>query len=340
MKNYYNEYDKKASASLKQLIADGLIPNGDVDDRSIAEVTAGDLRGYTQHHFFCGVVGWSRALQLAGWPDTRPVWTGSCPCQPYSSAGKQKGAEDERDLWPVWFRLMRGYVEKVGDIPTVFGEQVASAIAHGWLDRVYSDMEGLGYAVGSLVFPACSVDAPHRRDRVGLVADAAGIGGGKREQNTGRRAAGIADKKQSIADKPCSGALGDTESRGARGHGAGAEPDRKETCGGRFDNAGSGCIRPLDDTFHEGSQGQPRNGLGEERREITARSAPEAGFWDAHDWIICGDGKARRIPPTESGIRLLAHGIPERVGLLRAAGNAICPPAWAKFIKGYMELHP
>lgn len=214
MKNYYNEYDKKASASLKQLIADGLIPNGDVDDRSIAEVTAGDLRGYTQHHFFCGVVGWSRALQLAGWPDTRPVWTGSCPCQPYSSAGKQKGAEDERDLWPVWFRLMRGYVEKVGDIPTVFGEQVASAIAHGWLDRVYSDMEGLGYAVGSLVFPACSVDAPHRRDRVGLVADAAGIGGGKREQNTGRRAAGIADKKQSIADKPCSGALGDTESRG------------------------------------------------------------------------------------------------------------------------------
>ena len=94
--NYYNENDPKAAAWLKQLIKDGLIPDGIVDERSIVDVQPGDLRQYTQCHFFAGIGGWSLALQLAGWPSDRPVWTGSCPCPPVSSAGKHLGDREER----------------------------------------------------------------------------------------------------------------------------------------------------------------------------------------------------------------------------------------------------
>ena len=107
MAAYYNEIDPFAAAWLRELIKAGLIANGEVDERSIADVQPEDVRGFTQCHFFAGIGGWSYALRLAGWPDDRPVWTGSCPCQGYSAAGKQKGAADARNLWPAWFRLIR-----------------------------------------------------------------------------------------------------------------------------------------------------------------------------------------------------------------------------------------
>ncbi|NCA18051.1 MAG: DNA cytosine methyltransferase, partial [Betaproteobacteria bacterium] len=92
--NYYNEFDPKAAAWLRELIKRKLIPHGDVDTRSITEIKPHEIRHYTQHHFFAGIGGWSLALQLAGWPEDRPVWTGSCPCQPFSTAGKGLGAAD------------------------------------------------------------------------------------------------------------------------------------------------------------------------------------------------------------------------------------------------------
>lgn len=87
MTAYYNEIDPFAAAWLRRLIARGLIAPGDVDTRSITDVRADDLVSYVQCHFFAGIGGWSLALRLAGWPDDRPVWTGSCPCQPFSGAG-------------------------------------------------------------------------------------------------------------------------------------------------------------------------------------------------------------------------------------------------------------
>src|SRR4051812_42894245 len=106
MTAYYNEVDRYAAQWLRNLIADGRIAAGDVDERSIADVRSDDLIGYTQCHFFAGVAGWSLALRQIGWPDDHPVWTGSCPCQPFSIAGKGEAFRDARHLWPVWSRLI------------------------------------------------------------------------------------------------------------------------------------------------------------------------------------------------------------------------------------------
>lgn len=164
--NYYNEFDPKAAAWLRELIKRNLIPNGAVDERSITEVTASDLRGFLQCHFFAGIGGWSLALQLAGWPEDKPVWTGSCPCQPFSAAGRRKGVNDARHLWPVFANLIAQCRPDC-----VVGEQVPTAIKHGWLDGVYADMEAEGYAVGAIVLGACAVGAPHRRQRLYWVAE-------------------------------------------------------------------------------------------------------------------------------------------------------------------------
>ena len=169
MSAYYNEIEPYAAQWLRNLIKAGHIADGEVDTRSIVDVSPDDIRGFTQCHFFAGIGGWSHAFRLAGWPDDRLVWTGSCPCQPFSSAGQQKGQADERHLWPIFFELIRACRP-----PVVMGEQVAAAVGKNWLDGVSTDLEGIGYACGAAVVPACAVNAPHRRDRLWFVANACG----------------------------------------------------------------------------------------------------------------------------------------------------------------------
>ena len=185
MSSYYNDNDPYCADWLRSLIAEGLIPPGDVDERNITDVQGSDVAGYTQHHFFSGIGGWPLALQLAGWPSTRPVWTGSCPCQPFSSAGAGQAQADPRHLWPEWFRLIRECRPE-----SIFGEQVAAAIGWGWLDGVSTDLEAEGYSIGSAVLGAHSLGAPHRRQRLYLVADASGGGRGQDRGNGELRAAG------------------------------------------------------------------------------------------------------------------------------------------------------
>lgn len=165
-KVYYNENDPYAVRWLKNLMRENLIPKGVIDDRSIEDVKSNELRGFTQCHFFAGIAGWALALQIAKWPNHRHVWTGSCPCQPFSVAGKKEGIKDKRHLWPAWFNLIRKC-----NPSTVFGEQVARAFTAGWFDMVADDLEKEGYKVGSSILPACSVGAPHRRDRLFFVGD-------------------------------------------------------------------------------------------------------------------------------------------------------------------------
>ncbi len=182
--NYYNEHDPKAAAWLRELIRQGHIPFGRVDERDIQQVNAKDLENYTQCHFFAGIGGWSLALHTAGWPDDRPVWTGSCPCQPFSAAGKGLGTADERHLWPEFARL-------IGECqpPEVFGEQVASAAGRLWLAGVRADLEGMGYAVGAADLCSAGVGSPNIRQRIYWMADASGErlnGGAGMRGQTGR----------------------------------------------------------------------------------------------------------------------------------------------------------
>ena len=165
MAAYYNENNKFAANWLRGLIANGEIPAGDVDERSITEVTPDDVRGYDQHHWFAGICGWGLALRIAGWPDDRPVWTASCPCQPFSQAGHQRGSDDERHLWPALFSLIRELRPA-----TAFGEQVAGAAGYAWWDHVAADLESAGYAAAAADLPAACVGGSHSRARLYWVA--------------------------------------------------------------------------------------------------------------------------------------------------------------------------
>lgn len=163
---YYNENDPYNVEWLRNLIRDGLIAPGEVDGRSIRDVQSEDLKGFTQAHFFAGIGGWSYALRLAGWPDDRPVFTGSPPCQGFSIAGKKRKFDDERHLWPEFFRIIQKRRPE-----TIFMEQVASKDGLEWLDSVYDDLEEEDYAVAAFDLCAPSVQAFHRRQRLYIVGD-------------------------------------------------------------------------------------------------------------------------------------------------------------------------
>lgn len=204
---YYNEHDANAAAWLRELIKQKHIADGEVDERSIVDVAAEDVRGFTQCHWFAGIGVWSYALRCAGWDDARPVWTGSCPCQPFSASGKQEGFSDERHLWPHLFRLISQCRPDV-----CFGEQVASPLGLAWIDAVHADLEGAGYAVGAVDTCAAGVGAPHIRQRLYWVADAGrerceGLGLHLRERGPRSAGAKIGRRGEALglADAVCSG---------------------------------------------------------------------------------------------------------------------------------------
>jgi DNA (cytosine-5)-methyltransferase 1 len=144
MTAFYNERDPYAAAWLRNLISAGHIAPGIVDERDIRDILPTDLDGFTQCHFFAGIGVWSHAIRAAGWADDRPIWTGSCPCQPFSNAGQRAGVDDERHLWPAFFHLIEERRP-----PIVVGEQVASKDGLGWLDLVSADLEATHYAFGA-----------------------------------------------------------------------------------------------------------------------------------------------------------------------------------------------
>jgi DNA (cytosine-5)-methyltransferase 1 len=205
MTSYYNEIDPYAAQWLRNLIAAGHIAPGDVDERSIADVRPDDLIGYTQCHFFAGIGGWSLALRLADWPDDRPVWTGSCPCQPFSAAGQRKGTSDERHLWPVLRQLICYKTPSI-----IFGEQVTSKDGLKWLAGIRIDLEALGFAVGAADLCAPGVAAPHIRQRLYWVADAHGWSKSDGDIQRGRQ-----QRQQSENGKDIEG-LGDAKSEPIR----------------------------------------------------------------------------------------------------------------------------
>jgi len=347
MTAYYNENDPDCVAWLRELIEQKLIPDGVVDDRSIVDVMPEDLHGFTQKHFFAGVGGWALGCRLAGWPDSRPIETVSCPCQPLSCAGAQQGELDIRHPWPEYHRIKRQL-----EPCETFGEQVASPLGIEWCDGISLDLEELGYDVAAFDLPAASVGAPHIRQRLHWMANpdherCARVNPLLRSEATGRfagdlleiarrgEASGVADANEPTCQQGCALNGGCTD-----GSGAGQKPG---PCGGR----GAGRLgRPHD----QGLQGR---GL---------RSVGDAGQWSAWSpspsFVSCADGKTRRVEPSAFP---LVDGIPSRVGplltalrglgggaikaarlnritRLHAYGNAIVPELAAQFIGSYLDL--
>lgn len=376
----YNELDPFAAQWLRNLIAAGHIAPGAVDERSIAELAPADVAGPGQRHFFAGIAGWSLALRLAGVPDGADVWTGSCPCQPFSDAGRGRGVDDDRHLWPEWFRLIRECRPAL-----VFGEQVASRTGLAWLDAVHADLEGAGYAVRAADLCAASVGAPHRRQRLFFVAYADGQQGRllEAQRQPGRANAQAERRGQAIGlayadgcgrdrwarDVPSRGEQPDVARSGAprmghangegpqggglrgpasgRGHARGLADARQDERGperpGRPEREGSSVGR--EGAVHDQSRGgngsmadTTRSGRIERLSigQAGARRGPGSshGGWEDCDWIPCSDGVSR---PVEPGAHPLAHGVPARVGKLRAYGNAIVPQVAAEFIRAALE---
>ena len=361
---YYNDNVRFCTKWIENLISGSCLPRGDVDHRSITEVKPDEVKDYRQAHFFAGIGGWPLALQWAGWPQNRIVWTGSCPCQPFSSAGRRKDTYrreeyDERHLWPAFFRLIAECRPA-----TIFGEQVASPTARDWMAAVRLDLESIGYAVGIAPLSAACVGAPHLRRRLFWVANARHRSG-RSERSDESRLTGTGPSV--VAGKGGSGHLDNPVGDGSQRRFVVAHTGGQKTVSGEIGPAGvehladaSGSGPPRRHEFRQatredvqkrtvtaGAIGSPglvddREGAGgcgsaEGGRDTEpGRSVPGNPFWewDNLEWLLCADGKLR---PTEPGLFPLADGIPGRVGRIRSFGNAIVPQVAAVFIQEFME---
>jgi DNA (cytosine-5)-methyltransferase 1 len=289
----FNEIDGYAAQWTRNLIAAGHVALGVVDERSIADLRADDVAGPGQRHFFAGIGVWSYALRLAGVPDDADVWTGSCPCQPFSGAGRRGGLTDDRHLWPELFRLIRECRPAL-----VFGEQVSSPDGLAWFDAVSSDLEGAGYTVRALDTCAASVGAPHIRQRLYFVAYAGG------DERRSRRPGEADEWSIESSGRRKASQLGDADG-----------------IAGRRD----GRAIPGSQGAHESVRSFD-HGPGDPSEDVAA--------WDDAEWVACLDGKSR---PAQPGAFPLAHGAVNRLGRLRAYGNAIVPQVAATFIRAALS---
>lgn len=373
----YNEIDPKAAAWLRESIQQGHIAPGIVDERSIEDLDPDYLRQFVQVHFFAGIGVWSYALRRAGWRDDEPVWTGSCPCQPFSAAGKGAGFADERHLWPAFHWLIEQCRPDV-----VLGEQVASKDGLAWLDLVSSDLEASGYAAGAADTCAAGFGAPHIRQRLYwcALADADNSGLEGRGQPRRRRAGelvagpgGLAGglalpddafwrtdlPRRDVSDGPDAGWAQGSGDAGTGG-GSGQLQGLDNSAGPRHIGTVSGAESAARDEarlclFGEGRGpggmadaaivGRERGRPGEARLEPGEIERPER---------LCDAGRAGptngqwrdadwlfcrdgKWRPVEPGTFPLAHGASARVGRLRGYGNAIVAPQAQAFVEAVRE---
>jgi DNA (cytosine-5)-methyltransferase 1 len=346
---YYNDNDPKVIGWLRSLENAGLIGSGVIDNRSIKDVKPDDLTEFTRCHFFAGIGGWEYALHLGGWPENKPVWTGSCPCQPFSCSGKQRGEADERHLWPEFRRLISECHPS-----TIFGEQVASKLGREWLSRVRADLEALGYAVGAADLCAAGEGAPHIRQRLYWVADSE-YNGSHESNGDGKATEPQEPKTQNCFGKPerggrlqtsrlanakCGDKLYNNQSRRE-----GVEPEDKgrrgevevAMCGSRCRLADTTSGNAKMQTIQRSGFNRLReNGGCSDGTSECGKQSETKSHWSECRTVQCQDSKTCRVP-TEPAFFPLADGLPGRVVQLRGLGNAIVPQVAATFITAFKE---
>ena len=379
MTAYYNEIDAYAAQWLRNLIASDKIAPGDVDERSIIDVRADDLRGYRQCHFFAGVGVWSYALRQAGWPDEKEVWTGSCPCQPFSDAGDGEAFDDERDLWPRWFPLIRERRPVA-----IVGEQVASRLGLAWLDALHADLEGEAYTVGAVDTCSAGFGSPNIRQRLYWVAYAASSGRQLLAAGSGVNAAvdGTSESEPDAGGRCDAVRLGEPGGAGLEGHGrhgdvrdqpgrigadaTGSIAEASESRGladpdGGIESDGGiqrsrehglwpqdGGAGGLDDPTSPRREPQGEGTETEARDEAWMRGPERRRAARDRPGPLNGFWRAAdwlcctdgKWRPVRPGSFPLVTGAHGRLGRLRAYGNAINAQAATHFVKAVMECQP
>jgi DNA (cytosine-5)-methyltransferase 1 len=375
-KIYINEIDDFACHWLEQLMKDEIIPNAHIDNRSIKDVKSNELQGYDQCHFFGGIGVWLYALRQSDWADDRPVWTGSCPCQPFSQASQTRlGAKDERHLWPEFYRLIRECQP-----PTVLGEQVCTGHGKHWLDGLYTDLEKSDYSVGSIILGAHSAKSPHQRQRVYWVGERNVCDSSVRGRNRGAETSEDQQERKSgqvfqadrsgvrdlssgssqVDSTDVSGSTGEGQLRNANDKGLRdgrqflerGESSTQERQAMPDSTSGSvGVARGgVSNSNDEGLQGQER--CGKHDTEITA--GQEGTHGSTGEFCPCKHGndqddqaneewdtdwillRDKKWYPIKPLLEPLADGVTNRVPVLKAIGNAIQAETAKIFITSYM----
>lgn len=226
---------------------------------------------------------------------TADIISGGFPCQPFSVAGKRRGQDDDRYLWPEMLRVIEELRPR-----WVVGENVAG-IVNMALDQVLSDLESIDYATQAFIIPACAVDALHRRDRCAIVANTSCAQWGPGE-SAGHEPHGETARRQKAAGG--AGAPGENGGPRALAHADnGGWAMRRQWELSAVEEAGSGGRN------HRG--GAPEYGA----RERWAVKPGLGGMADGFPHLLDEPLNVPRI----------AQGVKDRVGRLKCLGNAVVP---------------
>lgn len=241
--------------------------------------------------------------------------TGGFPCQPYSCAGKRMGNEDDRALWPE----MRRVIAEAK--PNWIVAENVPGIVDMALDGVLSDLEDEGYEVGTLVIPACAVNAPHRRDRVWVIAH-------RKSFERNERFYGISSKE--TTEISISRPIRTSCEFMANPHSARLEGRDVEELRERSDES---PVRPIYPSISN-TNSPPKNRPAIARRQCR-RGQLEPGLGGmAHGLPGRMDGHFDEEP----NIPRIATGIPDRAARLRALGNSIVPQVAYQIISNISKL--